>query len=126
MVIKGISFYVDTQERFSSADSPKLIPILNCIVELKRKQRKYAEADLLCYRALGIVEAAYGSQHVEVAACKNNLAQVGWLWVATCFRQRLLPFPLHMLLPSVMYTAGTVLPWPIPIKVYVVQNHKHQ
>jgi hypothetical protein len=45
-------------------------------VELLRRSRKYAEAEGVCQRALGICGAAYGPSDVQVAFWKNQLAQV--------------------------------------------------
>jgi hypothetical protein len=50
--------------------------VLQLQVELLRRSRKYAEAEHVCQRALGICGAAYGPSDVQVACWKNQLAQV--------------------------------------------------
>jgi tetratricopeptide (TPR) repeat protein len=63
-------------EKVHGRVSRQLLPILQLLVELKRRQRKYQEAEGHCQQALGIAGAEYGPQHVEVTAWKNMLAQV--------------------------------------------------
>ena len=64
-------------EKVHGRVSRQLLPMLQLLVELKRRQRKYQEAESHCQQALGIAGAEYGPQHVEVTAWKNMLAQVG-------------------------------------------------
>lgn len=56
--------------------SPELLTVLQPQVELLRRSRKFAEAEHVCQRALGICGAAYGPSDVQVAFWKNQLAQV--------------------------------------------------
>lgn len=62
--------------------SPELLTILQLQVELLRRSRKYADAEHVCQRALGISGAAYGPSDVQVAFWKNQLAQV---WPHSCW-----------------------------------------
>lgn len=64
------------QEPLYGGTSPELLTILQLQVELLRRSRKYAEAEHVCQRALGICGAAYGPSDVQVAFWKNQLAQV--------------------------------------------------
>lgn len=64
------------QEPLYGTTSPELLTVLQPQVELLRRSRKYAEAEHVCQRALGICGAAYGPSDVQVAFWKNQLAQV--------------------------------------------------
>lgn len=64
------------QEPLYGSTSPELLTVLQLQVELLRRSRKYAEAEHVCQRALGICGAAYGPSDVQVAFWKNQLAQV--------------------------------------------------
>jgi hypothetical protein len=64
-------------EKVYGSCSAQLLPVLQLLVELRRRQRKYGDAEGYCQRALGISGAELGPQHLEVAAWKNVLAQVG-------------------------------------------------
>lgn len=64
------------QEPLYGTTSPELLTVLQLQVELLRRSRKYAEAEHVCQRALGICGAAYGPSDVQVACWKNQLAQV--------------------------------------------------
>lgn len=70
------------QEPLYGSTSPELLTILQLQVELLRRSRKYAEAEHVCQRALGICGAAYGPSDVQVAFWKNQLAQV---WPHCCW-----------------------------------------
>ena len=69
-------FRADLQEPLHGTTSPELLTVLQLQVELLRRSRKYAEAEHVCQRALGISGAAYGPSDVQVAFWKNQLAQV--------------------------------------------------
>ena len=49
---------------------------MNNLAELYRAQGKYAEAEPLYKRALGIREKALGPDHPDVATGLNNLAEL--------------------------------------------------
>lgn len=67
------------QEKLLGNTSPDLLTVLQLQVELLRRSRKYAEAEHVCTRALGICGAAYGPSDVQVAFWKNQLAQVRYV-----------------------------------------------
>lgn len=67
------------QEKLLGNTSPDLLTVLQLQVELLRRSRKYAEAEHVCTRALGICGAAYGPSDVQVAFWKNQLAQVKYV-----------------------------------------------
>lgn len=54
----------------------RLLPVLLQLAEVRRKQRRFGEAESMCRRALGVAGMAYAPSHPEVAAVKNALAQV--------------------------------------------------
>jgi hypothetical protein len=64
------------QETLYGGASAELLAVLQLQVELLRRSRKYAEAEGVVTRALGICGAAYGPNDVQVAVWKNQLAQV--------------------------------------------------
>jgi hypothetical protein len=64
------------QETLVGGASAELLAVLQLQVELLRRSRKYAEAEGVVTRALGICGAAYGPNDVQVAVWKNQLAQV--------------------------------------------------
>ncbi|CAN0462129.1 unnamed protein product, partial [Scytosiphon promiscuus] len=59
---------------------------------LRRLQGKYAEAEVLCLRAIGIREKVLGPDHPEVATTLNNLALL--------LKQQVRPVHAHGLRPS--------------------------
>jgi hypothetical protein len=58
----------------------RLLPVLLQLAEVRRRQKRFGEAEGLCRRALGVAGMAYPPNHPEVAAVKNALAQVGPPW----------------------------------------------
>ncbi|KAI8464297.1 MAG: hypothetical protein J3K34DRAFT_120548 [Monoraphidium minutum] len=54
----------------------RLLPVLLQLAEVRRRQRRFAEAEGLCRRALGVAGMCYPPSHPEVAAAKSALAQV--------------------------------------------------
>jgi tetratricopeptide (TPR) repeat protein len=54
----------------------KLLPLLLQLAEVRRRQRRFGDAEALLRRGLGVAGVAYPPNHPEVAAVKNALAQV--------------------------------------------------
>ena len=60
-------------EQFGDRDS-RFATSLNNLASLRQAQNKYAEAEPLYRRALGIWETIYGPENMDVASALNNLA----------------------------------------------------
>jgi hypothetical protein len=59
-----------------SGVAARLLPVLLQLAEVRRRQRRFADAEGLCRRALGVAGMCYPPSHPEVAGIKNALAQV--------------------------------------------------
>ena len=59
-----------------AAAAARLLPVLLSLADVRRRQRRFADAEALCRRALGVAGMAYAPSHPEVAAVKGALAQV--------------------------------------------------
>lgn len=69
----------------------RLLPVLLQLAEVRRRQRRFSDAEGLCRRALGVAGMCYPPSHPEVASVKNALAQVRgdshtWGPVCVCLR----------------------------------------
>jgi hypothetical protein len=73
---KHLQQALEIKEPLFGSTSPELLTVLQLQVELLRRSRKYADAEGVCQRALGICGAAFGPSDVQVAFWKNQLAQV--------------------------------------------------
>jgi hypothetical protein len=54
----------------------RMLPVLLQLAEVRRRQKRFGEAEGLCRRALGVAGMAYPPNHPEVAGVKSALAQV--------------------------------------------------
>lgn len=55
---------------------PRVTITLECLAEVLFKQRKYAQAEPLCFRTLEIYEQTIGPDHPDVGVLANNLAML--------------------------------------------------
>src|SRR6266567_3757660 len=70
----GISLRNSWAERLLGSDHPATATSLNNLAVLYTDQGKYAEAELLCRRALSIYEQRLEGEHPTTVTCINNLA----------------------------------------------------